>query len=129
QIEQSQPFPLAVLVQNKGYGAANNFQITSAQPQIVDNEKGLLIGFNILGAQVGTQPATPSLTANFGNIGPMQSQVGIWYMSCSLDGQLINYQASYQNLTSIGNTTIPVINGVQIHQMTHLVQADGAWND
>ncbi|HEX3720122.1 MAG TPA: CARDB domain-containing protein [Verrucomicrobiae bacterium] len=129
QIEPSIPFPLAVMVQNKGYGAAYNFQITSAQPQIVDNQKGLLIGFNIIGGQVGAQPVTPSLTVDFGDILPMQSAVGIWYLTCTLDGQFIDYSATFQNLTSIGNTQLSVINGVQIHSMTHLVQADGAWND
>ena len=46
QIEPSIPFPLAVMVENQGYGVAQNFQITSAQPTIVDNEKGLLINFS-----------------------------------------------------------------------------------
>jgi hypothetical protein len=42
-IEPSIPFNLAVMVRNRGYGLARNFRITSAQPQIVGNEKGLLI--------------------------------------------------------------------------------------
>jgi len=37
-------------------------RITSAQPQIVDNERGLLIDFNILATQVGNQSLLPSLT-------------------------------------------------------------------
>jgi hypothetical protein len=129
QIEPSIPFPLAVMVQNQGYGTAYNFQITSAQPQIVDNEKGLLIGFDIIGAQVDAQPVAPSLTVNFGDISPQQTEVGIWYLTCSLDGQFVAYKASFQNVTSIGNTQLSVIDGVEIHSMTHLVRADGAWDD
>ena len=33
QIEPSIPFALGILVQNKGYGSAQDFSITSAQPQ------------------------------------------------------------------------------------------------
>lgn len=37
-VEPSVPFSLAVLVENRGYGVAKNFKITSAQPEIVENE-------------------------------------------------------------------------------------------
>ena len=128
-IEPSIPFPLAVLVENQGAGTASNFQITSAQPQIVDNQKGLLIGFNIIGAQVDNQPVTPSLTANFGNIQPGQNEVGVWYLTSTLDGQFINYKATYQAIDPLGATSVSPITGVEIHAMTHLVRADGAWDD
>ena len=129
EIEPSIPFPLAVLVQNKGYGTANNFQIMSAQPTIVDNEKGLLINFDIIGAQVEGQPVSPSLTVNFGNILPGAIDIGVWYLTCSLEGLFTDYAATYQNLDSLGNPQLSPIQGLQIHQMTHMVQADGAWND
>jgi hypothetical protein len=129
QIEPSVPFPLAVMVQNKGYGSAYNFQITSAQPKIVDNKKGLLIGFNIIGSQVDGASVAPSLTVNFGDLMPNQAGIGIWYMTCSLDGQFINYQATFQNVTSLGNTNLSVFDGLEIHPMTHLVRADRAWDD
>ena len=66
--EISVPFDLAVLVQNKGYGDAKNLRITSSQPKIVDNEKGLLIDFTIIGSQLNGEDATPSLKVNFGDI-------------------------------------------------------------
>ena len=40
---------------NVGGGTANNLSITTAQPQIVQNEKGLLDTFQIIGTQVGNQ--------------------------------------------------------------------------
>ena len=129
EIEPSIPFPLAVMVQNKGYGAANNFEIMSAQPKIVDNEKGLLINFNIIGAQVEGQPVTPSLTVNFGNVAPGAIDIGVWWLTCSLEGLFTSYSASYQNLDALGNPQLSPIQGVQIHELIHMVQADGAWND
>ena len=40
QIEPSIPFTLAVMVTNIGNGIANNMQITSSQPTVIDNQKG-----------------------------------------------------------------------------------------
>ena len=64
QIEPSVPYSLAVMVQNRGYGIARSFQITSAQPKIIDNEKGLLIDFKLIGTEVAGQEIWPSLTVN-----------------------------------------------------------------
>ena len=47
--EPSVPYELDVLVHNVGAGAAEDLSIASAQPKIVDNEKGLLINFQIVG--------------------------------------------------------------------------------
>jgi hypothetical protein len=51
-VEPSVPYSLAVMIQNSGKGTARNVQIASAQPRIVENEKGLLIDFKILGTEV-----------------------------------------------------------------------------
>jgi hypothetical protein len=80
ELEPAEPFPLAVVVQNVGNGAARNFSITSAQPQITENVKGLQIDFEIVGTEptdlagiwcarpqvhppTGDQPAPPDLLA------------------------------------------------------------------
>ena len=73
QIEPSIPYSLGVMVQNAGNGTARNFHIVSAQPKIVENEKGLLIDFKLIATEVAGQNLTPSLTANFGDIGPGQN--------------------------------------------------------
>ncbi len=54
-----QPFYLGLMVNNKGYGKAYNFSVTSAQPKIVENSKGLLINFEITGTAVGTNATSP----------------------------------------------------------------------
>ncbi len=51
-VEPTIPFSLGILITNDGYGAARDLKITSGQPEIIDNEKGLLITFKIIGAQV-----------------------------------------------------------------------------
>ncbi|SPE55274.1 hypothetical protein SBV1_2120012 [Verrucomicrobia bacterium] len=129
EIEPSIPFPLAVMVANEGYGVAQNFQITSAQPTIVDNEKGLLIHFSIIGTEVAGQQETPSLTANFGDLEPQSNKVGEWLFISSLQGLFVNYQATFQDLDPLGNPRLSLIQGVEIHQMIHMVQAPGLWDD
>lgn len=129
QIEPSIPFPLVVQAQNKGYGVARNFHITSAEPKIVDNQKGLLVDFKIVNSQVGSQPAAPSLTVNFGDIQPGQVQEGAWYLTSTLQGLFIDYKATYQHVDSLGNPRLSLIQGVDIHEMIHLVRAEGAWDD
>lgn len=63
EIEPSEPFDLGLIVTNTGRGTAKDFTITSAQPKIIENEKGLLIDFKIVGTQVGNQTVQPTLTA------------------------------------------------------------------
>jgi hypothetical protein len=48
-IEPTEPFTLGVRVKNNGVAAARNLKIDSAQPKIVENHQGLLIGFKLLG--------------------------------------------------------------------------------
>jgi hypothetical protein len=129
QIEPSVPFSLAVMVQNRGYGIAHNFQIASAQPTIVDNEKGLLIDFKLVGTEVAGQQISPSLTVNFGDIDPAGIKIGEWFLTSTLQGLFTDYKATFQHVDPLGNPRLSLIQGVEIHEMTHLVQADGVWDD
>ncbi|HNE80128.1 MAG TPA: CARDB domain-containing protein, partial [Flavobacteriales bacterium] len=56
-IEPSIPAELAVMIENHGYGAAQNMKISSAQPEIVENESGLAIQFELTGSNLQGQPA------------------------------------------------------------------------
>jgi len=70
-----QPFALGLLVTNTGPAMPAISRSHSSQPQIVDNQKGLLVDFEITGAQVGNQPVAPSLTADLGTIDSGQTVV------------------------------------------------------
>jgi hypothetical protein len=95
EIEPPVPFTLGVRVKNDGHGMAGNLKIDSAQPRIVENEQGLLIGFNIIGNTVNNQPATPSLLVDFGDIEAEQSAVGRWQMITTLSGQFTEFAAEF----------------------------------
>ncbi|HOK77001.1 MAG TPA: CARDB domain-containing protein, partial [Verrucomicrobiota bacterium] len=128
-VEPSVPFNLAVMVHNWGAGTARNFRITSAQPEIVDNEKGLLIDFKIIATEVAGQNMTPTLTADFGDIAPGQMKIARWLLTSTLQGLFINYSATFEHLDGRGNPRLSIIDKLDIHELIHLVQAGGAFED
>jgi len=129
QIEPAEPFPLGLILSNQGNGVANNVRITSSQPQIVDNVKGLLVDFKIIGAQVNTDPVAPSLTVNLGNINPGQTSVAQWMMTSSLQGKFIDYKATFEHIDGLGDPRLSLIDSVSIHELTHAVRVDVPTDD
>ncbi len=128
-VEPSVPFNLAVMVRNLGLGLAKNVRITSAQPKIVENEKGLLVDFQIIGTEVAGQNLTPSLTASFGEIGAGETAIGRWLMTSTVQGLFEEYKASFEHVDGLGNRKLSLIEEVTIHEMNHLVWAGGAFED
>lgn len=131
QIEASQPFELDVMVNNRGDGAAANLQLQSAQPQIVDNEKGLLINFQIIATEILGEGGnlTPSLTANFGTVDPGEIKIGRWYMASTLQGLFTDYKASFRHVSDLGNPRLSLIQDVKIHELIHAVRDFSAGAD
>ncbi len=119
ETEPAEPFALGLLVKNNGAGAARNFRITSAQPKIVENAKGLLVDFKIIGTQVGSQPLAPTLTANLGTVPAGGSQVAQWLFTSSLQGKFKEYSASFQHVDTLGLANISLIDSVEIHELIH----------
>ena len=128
-IEPAIPYALAVMVENNGAGAARNLRIASAQPEIVDNEKGLLIDFSIIASQVAGQNLSPSLTADFGDVQPGERKIGTWLITSSLQGLFTDYEASFEHLDGFGDERLSLIQDVEIHEMIHMIEAQGSKAD
>ena len=109
QIKADTPFKLAVKVTNVGKGTAHNLIIDSAQPIIYENIAKLLVNFNILGSAVKGQQAGNSLRINFGDVPPGNSTIGYWIMTCSMDGQFINFTASFTHANELGGAETSLI--------------------
>ncbi|HEX8198944.1 MAG TPA: hypothetical protein VF590_00550, partial [Isosphaeraceae bacterium] len=122
-IEPSQPYSLAVLVKNDGAGEAKDLTITSARPKIVENEKGLLVDFQIVATEVAGQNLSPSLTAEFGTIAPGQSAIGRWLFTSSIQGRFIDYSAIFEHVDGLGDPRLSIIKSVDIHELIHIVDA------
>ncbi len=128
-VEPAEPFALGLIVTNTGGGIAKNFSITSAQPKIIENRKGLLIDFKIIGTQVGAESRDPSLTVNLGDLDPGESQVAQFLLTASLQGKFIDYQASYEHAGELGGAATSLIDSVEIHELIHVVRDDRAGAD
>jgi hypothetical protein len=123
EIEPSIPFGLGIQMRNTGLGVADDVNITSAQPTIIANSNGLIISFELIGSQVGTnQSVSPSLTLDLGDIGPGTNAVGVWLMTCSLEGSFISYKASFEHTDALGGTNTSLVDSVAIHEMNHIVR-------
>ena len=123
-VEPAEPFALGLIVRNTGAGQAHDFTITSAQPQIIENEKGLLIDFKLIGTQVGDEEVTPTLTANLGDIPPAGARAARWLFTSSLEGKFIDYIASFEHVDSLGDVNLSLIDQVAIHELIHVVRDD-----
>ncbi len=128
-VEPSVPFSVGVMVVNHGQGAAKDFRIESAQPKIVENVKGLLIDFEIIGSDVNGQAATPSLTVDFGTIDPGDVGVARWLMTSTLQGHFIEYNASFRHTDELGGERTSLIEDVSIFELIRVVAAGGAFDD
>lgn len=129
EVEPSVPYSLAVMVQNTGFGAARNLRITSAQPVIVDNEKGLFVDFQIIATEVAGLNLVPSLTAAFGDVVPGAVRIGRWLFKSTLQGQFVEYTADFEHLDGLGEQRASIIQSVDIKELIRLVNLEGAFAD
>jgi len=124
EIEPPVPFSLGVRAFNNGSGTAKDMKIDFAQPTIVDNEQGLLIGFVIEGCEVQGQPAVPSLLADLGDIESNESVVARWVMTCSLSGEFVEFTADYSHSDELGGELTSLLEAVQTHFLVRDVLVD-----
>jgi hypothetical protein len=129
-IEPSVPAELAVMVENQGYGPAVNMTISSAQPKITDNEKGLAINFNLIGSNFQGQPKKLGVTdINFGTVPALQARIGQWYFTSSLLGKFVGYDAKVVHSNSFGNPDMSLVKGVKLHELTKSIKLYGTGLD
>ncbi|MBN8597234.1 MAG: hypothetical protein J0L78_06130 [Planctomycetes bacterium] len=124
ETEPSVPFSLGLLIENNGAGAAKAVQITSAQPEIIENKKGLLIDFKIIATELNSNPMTPSLQVQFGDIGPGQRKIAQFFMTSSLMGKFTTFKATFENLNGLGKPGLSIIDSVDVFPATHVVKAE-----
>ncbi|MDY6974073.1 MAG: hypothetical protein SV775_17430 [Thermodesulfobacteriota bacterium] len=129
EIEPPIPFTLGVRVKNNGYGTARELKIDSAQPKIVENELGLLIGFVIEGSHVNDEPASESLLADFGSIEPNASKVARWIMTCTLSGTFVEFDAEFSHSDELGGELTSLIQEVNTHFLVRDVLVDAQGRD
>jgi len=126
-IEPIIPAELAVMVENNGFGTAMGVTIESSQPEIIENESGLAIEFNLIGSNLQGQPANMGLTyIDFGDIDPMSAKIGQWYFTSTLLGHFVNYETNLVHLSSYGNPDLSLVSGAELHELIHTVSVYNA---
>jgi hypothetical protein len=127
--EPMEPFSLGVSVSNSGHGLARDMRITSAKPKITENEKQLVVSFNIIGTQIGANFVDPALTVTLGDIDPGETSFARWLMTCSLPGEFLSYEANYLHLDDLGGDRTPLVDSVETHDLIHVVRLWGTGED
>lgn len=131
-VEPMVPAEFALLIHNDGYGDATDVRMTTEQPKIVENEKGLLIDFELLSSQVNGKDKVMALggsvPADFGTIPAHSTAYAQWMLQASLLGHFTDYNVEATHVTSYGNEDLSLLNEVTIHELIHslsLTDVDG----
>lgn len=124
-IEESVPATLAVMVSNVGAGDATDLRIVSSQPEIIENEKGLLVDFEIIGSEINGQAAQPTLEADFGDVASGDREVATWLLESTLQGKFVDYEVAFQHLNDLGIPELSLITEARIHELIQTVDVDG----
>lgn len=122
-VEPVKPAEFALLINNKGYGDATDVKMVTQQPEIVDNQKGLAINFELISSQVNGAPATLALgkaiTNNFGTIPAHSQMYAQWWLTSTLLGHFTEYDVEATHVTSYGNEDLSLLDKVTIHELIH----------
>ncbi|MBF7092649.1 hypothetical protein IUY40_14020 [Flavobacterium sp. ALJ2] len=124
------PAEMALLIKNEGYGQAKNVQVQSMQPEIVENKKGVLIDFEIIGSNFNNEPRQLGLlNVDFGDIEPQKAAIGQWWFTSTLLGHFVEYDLKVKHLSSYGNKNLSLIKASYVHELIKSVKAYGVGQD
>ena len=130
-VEPIVPAEFSVMIRNNGNGDATNVRMLTKQPEIVENEKGLLIDFAIVSSSLNGKDVALALDStiatDFGNILAGNSAYATWNMTSTLLGHFIDYKVEANHVTSYGNPNLSLLGEVTIHELIHSV--DVAFGD
>ena len=124
EVEPMAPAEFALLINNKGNGDATNVRMVTQQPEIIENEKGLLIDFSLLNGKEANLSFGQSIANNFGNIPAHSQAYAQWWLQSSLLGHFTDYKVEANHITSYGNEDLSLLDEVTIHELIHGFTAD-----
>lgn len=120
-VEPMVPAEFSLLINNTGYGDATNVRMVTEQPEIIDNEKGLLIDFELLSSQLNggehTLALGGSVATEFGTIPAHSTTYAQWWLQSTLLGHFTEYNVEATHVTSYGNEDLSLLNEVTIHEL------------
>ena len=121
EVEPMEPAEFALIINNKGNGDATNVRMVTNQPEIVDNQKGLLIDFEFVSSQLnGSDKALAlgqSIPTEFGTIPAHTQAYAQWWLQSTLLGHFVKYDVEATHVTSYGNENLSLLDQVTIHEL------------
>lgn len=120
-VEQSEGAEFAIVISNSGVGDAKNVKIVTQQPQIVDNEKGILLETAFTSSQLNGSDRHMSLgesiATDFGDIPAGTSAYAQWWFESSIAGHFTEYEVKATHVSSYGNKDLSLLGNVEIHEL------------
>ncbi|MDE6697616.1 MAG: hypothetical protein K2K25_12120 [Muribaculaceae bacterium] len=127
-VESSEEAEFSLLITNTGYGDAQNVKMVTDQPKIIENEKGLLIDFELTSSQLNGGEKTlalgNSVTSDFGTIPAKGSAYAQWWIKSSLLGHFSDYNVDATHISSSDNPDLSLLNNVAIHELIRSIDID-----
>lgn len=131
-IEPSRETEFALLIKNVGYGDAHNVSLTTSAPQIVENEKGLLVDFiPKYSKREGKDTElwlSESIPLQLGTIPAKTTTYAQWFFESKLMGQMADYDVNITHVTSHNNPELTLIpeDGIKIRTLVRSLEvSDG----
>ena len=121
----SEPAEFALVINNHGYGDAQNVNITTNQPKLVKNVDGLLIDTQLKSAMVNgdeskkTVSNGESLFTEVGTVNGHSSTYIQWWLESSLLGHFTEYDVKSSHLSSRDNPNLSLVSNVSVHELIH----------
>lgn len=128
EVEPCEEAEFSLLINNTGYGDATNVRMYTDQPEIIDNEKGLKIDFELMSSQLNGGEKTLALggtvETDFGTIPAKSTAYAQWWIKSSLLGHFTDYNVEATHVTSYGNPDLSLLNDVTIHELIRSLDVD-----
>jgi hypothetical protein len=129
-IEAVEPAELAMMVRNVGMGTANNVYLESSQPEIIDNQNGLPIQFDMVGSAMnGVQRPLGLIDIPFGKLLPQTAGIAEWYFTSTLMARVLRSTPHFIHNNSYGNPDLSLVTEVHSHELIKAVRAYGSLED
>lgn len=120
-VEPCEEAEFTLLIHNVGYGDATDVRMITNQPEIIDNEKGLDIEFELISSQLNGGDKSlalgGSVATEFGDIPAGSTAYAQWWIKSSLLGHFTAYDVQATHISSYGNPDLSLLNEVTIHEL------------
>lgn len=125
EVEDAVPAEFSLLMRNKGYGDAGKVSIVARKPKIVDNEKGLDVGFKLKEAYLNGKESGIALddgtATDIGGLKAGESAVIQWMIEGSRLGHFTDYDVSAIRVSGNDNPAFSLLDKVSTHELIRSV--------